>query len=806
MPLAGADPEMALSQTTQFIDTEVGDIVSAPRAKDLIADSDAMQVAGLTDFLSRPVRILSLAWATSAPSGRIFGQYNPWKLFFSNQYIQYKLNNYAFLRCNLKLKIIVNASPFYYGALRMAYTPMTGMAESGDLGSTSMILMQNSQKPGVWIDPSLSEGCEMTLPFIYHRNFLKISDVTNFEDIGDIRFYNYAPLQSANGVASASVSIQVYAWAEDVQLSGPTLGLALQGDEYGTGPVSGPASAVARIASAAKNVPYIGKFAAATEMGAGAVVRIAKLFGFTNVPVITPAVPMRPSPFPQMASTEIGYPVEKLTIDSKNELSIDPTIVGCEPIDELAISHLVQKPSVIIVSPWATTDNVDTNIVTMRVNPFAFALQTAAGQTRVQMTPTAMVAYLFNHWRGDLIYTFKFVASPFHKGRVRISYDPVDANMQTATDIGSVLQNTIVDLGAEREVEVRVPFQQLTSWLNVTKATTVAPFANGNAGLSVLEGTDNGMLTVKVLTLLTAPVATAPVNIIVSIRGADNLEFGNPSQISTEFTPFNLQGENFEANIGSTKGGDDHLYRVNFGEKISSLRPLLRRSNYVDSLIGVAGVGTFSHIHKWVCPKYAAHPGYDPAALTNAVGLIAPGSTFKFQYTQMTPWHWIVRAFIAQRGAIHWHLNASSNATLQNVTIARSTIARSAPSSLVSGSGSDVLSDTYRFFISTTEPTAGGTAITNVLTQAGISHAIPNYSMFRFQSTNPLRINSPVSSYTRLDDGQAQEFQVLAVTGHTGNLFPALHRYMSVGTDYSLYSFLCVPSWVKLPSWPTAAP
>lgn len=794
-----------VSETTQFVDMNSGGSVGAASAYDVVAKNDAMDSVGLAGFLSRPVRILQLAWSTSDSTGRLFGTYSPWQLFFNNQYIKYKLNNYAFIRCNLKLKVIINASPFYYGAVRMAYSPMTvWRGNTDDVGSTAQILMRASQKPGVWLDPSMSEGAEFTCPFFYHRNYLDVGTSAAFSDIGDIRFYCYAPLTSANGVASSSVSIQVYAWAEDVQLVGPTLGLALQGDEYGTGIISGPATAVANVARAAKNLPVIGKFAAATEIGASATSKIAKLFGFTNTPVLDDAKPFRPSPFPQMASTEIGYPVEKLTVDSKNELSVDPTITGLSNEDELALSYLVGKESVLSVAPWLTTDAPDTNICTVRVNPYQFITSLSAPAKIFTCTPTCMVAHLFKHWRGDLIFKFKFVATPFHKGRVRISYDPLNSNMQTATDIGSILRNTIVDLGVSREVEVRVPFQQAISWLEINKDLTIAPFGVGNSGLTVQPNYDNGIITMKVLTTLSAPVSTAPVSVITTIRGAENLEFANPDDLNNLFTPFPLQGAEVDVapvTLGVTQAQSDDLYRVNFGEKVASLRPLLRRSQWLDTMRLLNADGTAVNIYSFTSPRKAAFVGYDSAAYTQAKGFVATTTNLGFNWTKLSAWHWISPAFAAQRGAFHWHYNLTGSRPVQNASVTRLTSGTNARAVYKT---SIVHADIAQAFqVSNMVGTNAGVAITNGQNQSGISVSLPNHSPYKFQTTNPIKVNSPNSGTLDADGSQNEFVRLDIVTGsNSSDLTPVVQRYFSVGTDYNLHFFVCTPIWYIMPIWP----
>lgn len=810
---------MTVSQTTTFADEVAGVTIGEPTTTNQYEIEDSVTSAGLTNFLERPVRIASFTWAESDATGTTT-TFSPWQLFFNNAQIKYKLNNYAFLRCDLKIKIIVNASPFYYGAMRACYQPLPAFKSNTIVtdGSGSLAhLIPYSQQPGLWIYPSHSEGGEMVLPFFYPKNYLRVGVAQDFTDMGTLRMISYTPLDSANGATGQGVSVQIYAWAENVVLAGPTLGLALQAqDEYGVGPVSGPASTIARYAGLVKGIPIFSKFATATEMGANAVAGIAKLFGYTNVPVIEPTAPMRPGAFPQMGSPEIGFPVEKLTIDSKNELTIDPTSVGLSPHDELATEYLVTKDSLLTRATWATTDAVDKALFTSRVTPFMFFNNNATTQ-QLYFTPMGMVSNLFNNWRGDLIFTFKVVASPYHKGRIRISYDPYSSTVQTTGDVGSALFNTILDIGSETEVEVRVPYQQALAWLRVNTgfSTSNIPFTTSSSpALTNTDVYDNGMISMKVLTLLTAPVATSSVSILVFVKGADNMEFANPVDPGQTFTPFQVQAQPEEDGVQHVSTGEvsDVILldrnRVNFGECVKSLRPLLRRSNYTETY---ANTGTSTNplgFTTWTMTRWNPYFGYDPNGISSAKGTIVPASNFNFNYTKNIPYNWIANCFIAQRGAGHIHFNVNNEGPAGTVMVTRANFTEASANVTISSAAAGTASSNARTYVSTRKNTSGGCAITNQITQAGLSVSVPNYSAYKFESTEPGNCTKPPLAGTTAYDGSSSELVTLQVDwdGSTSVSTDTLriNKFVSVGTDFNLFFFLNVPTWYRLTSYPTA--
>ncbi len=805
LPTSVGDLQENMNETTAFLDTAPGSTIGSVAVENEFDVSDAVTTAGLKEFLRRPVRIASFTWSQSDAVG-VKQTISPWHLYFNNANIKYKLNNFAFLRADLHVKIVVNASPFYYGSMRACYQPLPNFKNSTivagtSAGETNSELIPYSQQPGIWITPQSSEGGEMVLPFFYPRSYLKAQVASDFTDMGTLRFLIYAALQSANGASGTGVSVQVFAWAENVTLAGPSVGLAMQSDEYGTGPVSGVASTVASIAGKLKTIPILGKFATATEMGANAVAGIAKLFGFTNVPVIEPTMPYRPSPFPQLASPEIGYPVEKLTLDAKNELSIDPSVVGLSSDDPLAIVALATRQSYLTSATWSTATAVDTPLFTVAVSPAMGTFPNTGGSFE-QNTPLSMLSKLFRSWRGDLIYTFRFVASPFHKGRVRISYDPYGTSVQTTSDTGPVVFNQIVDLGKETEVDVRIPYQQALAWcytygniLGSNKFST-----SPTPALPYTDTYDNGILSVKVLTLLTAPVATSTIAMQVFVKAADNIEFGNPRTDAGIGSSFAMQADEYiETRVGhSVSMGEnkaqiqDYRSRVYFGEAVGSVRQLLRRSVWLDSYVPTSdttnfGVWTLQHT-KW--PLYY---GYDPSGVFQAKGITATGTTFPANIIKNTAFQVVVNCFIGQRGSIHWHYNWDG----PDVTM-RATRLNSAPSPAVGYSGYLKGSMSYNQWALTRSQfgTGAGTALTNQKTQSGLSISVPNYTVFKFQSTDPRNSTAPTTTGSRYDgscyEGVALEINSDATVTNLNK--GRLERYFAIGTDYTPLFFLNCPS------------
>jgi len=813
-----SDEVQIQQQTVEFLDEQKGTIAGF-RYVDGLMHSDTTTDVELKNFLERPVRIYTHTWAETDVPGDL-GTINPWQLFFSNSYVQNKIANFAFIRCNLKVKVMINASPFYYGALLCSYHPLPNLTPTTITNGANLNwFVPLSQRPHLWIYPGNSEGGEMTLPFFYHKNWISVQTNQDFVDMGSMRFTAFTQLQNANGVTGQGVTIQVYAWAEDVELSGPSVGLTMQtGDEYGDGPISKPASAVAEAASRLSDVPLIGRFATATQIGAGALSRMATLFGYSNPPVLDNTKPFRSNPFPQMANASVCFPAEKLALDPKNELSVDPSVVGLPSVDELEISRLVQRESYIDDTAWACADSADKILFSANVTPMMWANETFGSAGNLAFgTPTAFVGRMFNNWRGDIIFRFKFVATQFHKGRVRISWDPrgtSGSNLISTADTANIVQTKIVDLGKDTDVEFRIPYHQAFPWLRINH-DFIQPWSTSSTPTWSADPLQhNGVITIRVLTALTAPVGTSVVPILVFMRGASNLEYANPGMGYDSASQFVCQSGDVLASVGGDESqqltmGEYHgvpkeRYLVNFGEKVTTLRSLL----YRHSLVRTDQVPPSSNAKQSVTYDFHKFPlawGYDPNGVDQAKGIITSGNSFPFNWVHPNFLSWIISAFVGVRGSMVWSVNVTSvsNTGLQMIRVMRR------PDISVVNRTVTTHSDVYTSVNQTNyiksiflRAGTGGSAITNQGTQNGLSFICPQYSMSKFD-TPSVQYRALASTATIADfDSYRLELSMQSSGSSNQNTDTEVHWFCAGGADLTPLFFLNVPVLNAYPSAP----
>ncbi len=778
---------------------------------------DATTGADLSEFLSRPVLINSYTWNEADTVGTTVN-INPWQLFFNTTSIKNKMTNYAWLKCDLKIKILVNASPFYYGTTLVSYHPLPNFHTQSITNDTgTRYIIPYSQRPHVWIYPQNNEGGEMTLPFLWPKNWISTLVNQDFIDMGKLTYFPVVVLQSANGVSGTGVTISTYAWAENVVLSGPTTGFVMQSDEYSSKPVSSIATAVSNAAGALSRVPIIGRFMTATQIGARAVASIASSLGFSNPPVIDNAMPMKIQGLPILASPEISYPIEKLTIDPKNELSVDPGIVGLPSHDELSIQHLVSKESYLCTFSWASTDSPDALLFNSAVTPVMFDMD-GSTTAPIYFTPMGWVSNMFNNWRGDIIFRFRFICTQYHRGRVRIIYDPSGssaANILNTTATQSVVFNEVVDLTKDTNVEIRVPYQQALAWSSLFNATATSqiPFTVGNSTIfNHVANTSNGLLAVRVVTSLTAPILSSTIQCIVSVRGADNLEFANPSDIYQRYSYFVPQSDEYEETTSdlviaghSTPTIDPHRFLLNFGEQIVSIRQILRRFQwYRTSIIQLYnGNGAKAKVYKMY--KIPPFYGYDSTGWDSAKGIIATASNFSFNQCGQTYLHWILPAYIGQRGSINYtviydtpYSSKSFVSRLPNTAVGSVSI-----TDVITSNGSDGIVTVGNKVSTFLGAASSGMSGTSCYTQASLNWQMPNYSQYKFNVTSPSNYSATISQ-----DDTSRQAQLICngaarVSFTSPAVYSAMDMFIGAGTDFMPVFFLNVPTVFRYSSEPT---
>ena len=253
--------------------------------------------------------------------------------------------------------------------------------------------------------------------------------------------------------------------------------------------------------------------------------------------------------------------------------------------------------------------------------------------------------------------------------------------------------------------------------------------------------------------------------------------------------------------VGETASTTDKQYLVHFGENILSMRQVLRRISKLstDYWPTTGTRASYRYGYKRVL-RLPPGPGFQPNAYTTANKLVGVG-TYGYSYVHMTPIAWLANGFLATRGSTNYVFNVGANLPIKHARVMRLT---SETAAYRFGTvETAVATNSQMARASLTYGGQCGTAMTNQLTNAGLSVQCPMFSKLKFQSTDPNYAILGVGT----DESNVDSFQLMC-----DYPFPAaavtdgyiVNTYVGAGTDFSLYFFLNVPTVYRYSALPSA--
>lgn len=818
----------------------------------------------LGNFLSRPVQIQQYELNVGSALNVSF---TPWGNFLRTAAVRRKIENYSLLRGKLHLRFLVNGGPTYYGKLIAAYNPFDFYTRQNNIVpqgigfvSTGVKLTKMSQRPHVIIDPTESSGGDITCPFVFPFNYMDITtDSIDAETLGHVDIHSITPLGSASVPSGTStddvaVTITVFAWMTEVTLAAPTHDGTLSpngslvpnsgmGDEYGKGIISRPASAVARWAGKLATIPEIGPFATATSMVAGGVADLASLFGYCRPMSVEAPRQYRPTYMGNLANTDIEEAGCKLTFDAKQELTIDHNIIGRKTEDELNVLSIAKRESFVDCFNWNGTSAPGTVLAKINVTPTVMPKHTFAHDnnviTELGYTALAFASQPFTYWRGGLRYRFSVMCSSFHRGRLKITYDPQNNEAENADT--NAVYTRIVDIGANRDFTLDVNWMQGAPWLLIDQPTSLSPgmeqdYTPRLCSIPVATSTSlannrvrcNGQITIEVLNNLVSPLETETlqnnVEIAWFVSACDDYEVASPAEAfgnlqaayTRNITTLTANsGECLEPNSGLAGAspiaqkadageilalepiGQSSDFKamslVHFGETFDNFRKMMKRYTFYED-IPLPNRGPNVNTNQNFLFRFL-NPNFPVAFGVNGNGFYTNPATseepeFRFNVARNSLMTYLAHGFVSRRGGVRWKymINASPlEDSVRELRAARYplTYGQFAPSSRIQRLN-PVNADqqlTAQDLMSSATNEFGGSYITSYEQNPTAEVELPYYSNYRFQP-GPDNVMDLFHWH-----------KIETYMHNVGNVNNGILRsYVAAGEDFNLSWFINAPS------------
>jgi len=530
----------------------------------------------IIDFLSRPIVITTGLWSsTVVPEGTGSQLYtaNFPEALISNAMYQEKLTGFVGLRATLVIKVQVNSQPFQQGRLMLQYFPYAQYM-ANRVALVNSTLQGRSGCPRTDLDISMGTEIEMRIPYVSPHVYYNL--ITGQGSFGAIYLNVYSQLRDQ---ASGTGKIEYTVWAhlEDVDVQYPTGASIFTGsspnfsnlavklasgkmtDEevremYSSGSYkkkpprifaqssleltqlknnNSTSSGIGKISeglSTLSRIPIIGNLFTKPAWISAQAANIFKLLGYSKPTVQGLPCESKLRGQVRMANYDGADTSHKLALSSSNEIETKSGLSGTSS-DEMALSHVLSIPNFWDTFTWSSTgtsSETGTILWDNYVTPMKIKNYSSTITDRFRTTHMGYVANSFGMWRGSIVYTFKFVKTQYHSGRLRISFIPFYFNttISTGTPDVSKTQKMIVDLRTSTEVSFTVPYISSRPWMYCIRPESQW-LGDDN---SLMYNAVTGIVRVEVLNkLVAANNVHSSIDTIVEVHGGPDLTFANPT-------------------------------------------------------------------------------------------------------------------------------------------------------------------------------------------------------------------------------------------------------------------------------------
>nr|ULF99808.1 MAG: putative capsid polyprotein [Dicistroviridae sp.] len=530
----------------------------------------------IKDFLSRPIVISTGLWSSSSPDETQLFTANFPEALIANQMYQDKLKGFVGLRATLVVKVQVNSQPFQQGRLMLQYIPYAQYLPNR-VTMINSTLQGRSGCPRTDLDLSVGTEIEMRMPYVSPHVFYNL--ITGQGSFGAIYLVVYSSLKDQVS-GTGSVEYTIWAHLEDVQIEYPTganiftgsspnrsklaqlaldpkstphqlyamaqnAGRELSARIFAQSGVeqqlikenSSPSIGVGQVAeglNTLSKIPIVGNLFTKPAWISSQATNIFKMLGFAKPSASGAPCEAKLRSQNRMTNFDGIDTSHKMALSVDNEIETKSGMSGTSA-DEMELSHVLSIPNYWDRFKWDTTQLTgvslwDNPVTPMKIKPFSDTVL-----NRFRCTHMGYVAQAFGLWRGSIVYTFKFVKTQYHSGRLQISFIPFYYNTTISTGVPdySRTQKMIVDMRTSTEVSFTVPYVSSRPWMFVSRPEDAWLGTDGIYQYNAIPG----IIRVSVLNqLVAANNVNQSIDVIVEVNGGKDLTFAEPT--ATSYAPY----------------------------------------------------------------------------------------------------------------------------------------------------------------------------------------------------------------------------------------------------------------------------
>lgn len=579
--------------------------------------------------MERPINLSNFEWKASNKQFSIIKTFNFPNDFLELPMWQEKFDGFYGLRCDIKFRLQVNATPFQAGRLMLVWLPyLSYRGKYGDIYSeqSEMSMVSLSGCPRRDMDISQATECDVLIPYCSPHSHFNLA--TGEGTWGQLVVVVYSPL--VDPVSTGHVDCTAWINLQAVDLAFPT-GATLVTTQKIPSSIALNAKGeqiVAQVGNEERNaeehrilskdlgklsdflsptlkVPVLSELTRPLIWCCDTASAALSFFGYSklqsqNVPEFA-----KLSAAHNMASYDGVDMSHPLSFSVANSLELMPDMVGND-VDEMSLHHIMSTPCYYTHFTWKGSHTAGTTLYTEVINPASFGQKDNTTNTIV---PTHLYygSAVFQYWRGSIDITLKIVKTKFHSGRLRIYFQP-GTSWPNPDNPGrhSYNYSQVIDIRSQTDIVFRVPYVSTHPWLTVGGLVTTST-AN--------QYSTTGVVRVEVLNELVSNSSVgADLDILVEVSAGPDFEVAAPCDailipwVKKEDQTFYTEGGKIRqprsllsqiiAQVGQDESPVEEQQGINkdqlgndalqtqwineaccIGEKVTSVRQLIKRSH-----------------------------------------------------------------------------------------------------------------------------------------------------------------------------------------------------------------------------------
>lgn len=486
----------------------------------------------VANFLRRPILCTSGVWSVTHVTNDVLQTMNMPSMCLAKPLYREKLRGFYGFRAKMVIRLQINATRFQQGRLLLHYLPEAVVLSPKRLSTANACLASKTQQPSIDLDCT---DTEVILEVPYTNRHLYYNLLTGANAYGAFFLTVYSPLLVGTGPTTVDYSIWCH--FEDVEIVYPTAALSTgplmpqtgisgrRGKDpgvqelngVGLGPISGIARRVSTAAGILSEIPLLSAVTAPASWVADVISRSAFALGFNKPTYQGPTQRVVLSSWSSMHNVDGVDNSLKMSLTSTNSLEHLPGFGGTD-LDEMAFSFLFKISAYYTSFVWSPTNLKSSMIWNTYIRPDDFYQQVTISTNPpgvnqgVQFRPPfGYLSKMFALWRGSLNFTFKFIKTEFHSGRLMVVFTPGKQMLSSSVtwENSQYAYREILDLRSANEYTISVPFIATTPYMSVNDSA--------------------GVLSIFVLNEMRCPeTVTNSVQVLVEVSAGPDFDLAQP--------------------------------------------------------------------------------------------------------------------------------------------------------------------------------------------------------------------------------------------------------------------------------------